>query len=294
MGGKSPAKTQRTPAPDGGPKDRDAEGLRPRQWPVLGSPANIRVGSGNPGTMRISAEDPLRTQTSFLGMLTLATLSLVPLNAHADDVSPTGKGVVGGTLLGAEIVVATEAAFKVQPTWAYVVGGLGGAAAGGIGGYFIEQSASARTSMLILAGGMALAIPTTVAVLSATAYEPPATFTQDRAPADEPLAEPPQPSRTPVAPDAPASTSPSGTEVTAPPATTPPTSSVRKHQTLARRTLPLDYHLSSPALIGVSAQALTLGVPAIELRDVYSRNEVAMFGVNQSTELRVPVLNFLF
>ena len=251
---------------------------------------------GQPRYKRISAEDPLRIQTSFLGMLTLATLSLVPLTAHADDVSPTGKGVVGGTLLGAEIVLATEAALKVQPTWAYVVGGLGGAAAGAFGGYAIEQSASARTAMLILAGGMALAIPTTVAVLSATAYEPPASYTQDRAPADEPLAEPPQPraTPTPVAPGAPASTSPSGNEVTAPPATTPPTSSVRKHRTLARRTLPLDYHLSPPALIGVSAQVLTLGVPAVELRDVYSRNELAMFGVNQSTELRVPVLNFLF
>ena len=165
-------------------------------------------------------------------MLTLATLSLVPLTAHADDVSTTGKGVVGGTLLGAEIVLATEAAFKVQPTWAYVVGGLGGAAAGGLGGYAVEQSASSRTTLLLLAGGMAFAIPTTVAVLSATAYEPPASYTQDRAPADEPVAEPPQPSATPtpVAPGAPASTSPTGTEVTAPPATTPPTSSVRKAQ----------------------------------------------------------------
>jgi hypothetical protein len=58
--------------------------------------------------------------------------------------------------------------------------------------------------------------------------------------------------------------------------------------------LPLDYHLSPPALIGVSADALTLGVPAIELRDVYSRNEIAMFGVSQATEVRVPVLSFLF
>lgn len=237
----------------------------------------------------------MRIQTSFLGTLTLATLSLVSFRAHADDVSTTGKGVVGGTLLGAEIVLATEAAFKVQPTWAYVVGGLGGAAAGGIGGYAIEQSASSRTTLLLLAGGMAFAIPTTVAVLSATAYEPPASYTQDRAPADEPVAEPPQPSGAPTQPASttPASTSPAGTEVTAPPAAAP-TSSVRKHKSLARRTLPLDYHLSPPALIGVSAQALTLGVPAFEIRDVYSRNELAMFGVSQATELRVPVLSFLF
>jgi colicin import membrane protein len=53
--------------------------------------------------------------------------------------------------------------------------------------------------MLMLAGGMALAIPTTVAVLSATAYEPPASYTQDRAPTDEPIAEPPQPTKADIA-----------------------------------------------------------------------------------------------
>ena len=250
----------------------------------------------------------MRIQTSFLGTLTLATLTLAPLAAHAEDVSTTGKGVVGGTLLGAEIVLASEAAFKVQPTWAYLVGGLGGAAAGGVGGYFIEQSASPKTTMLILAGGMALAIPTTVAVLSATAYEPPASYTQDRAPSDEPVAEPPQPSGAPTpAPSpasAPATTSPSGNEVIAPPppvvspppAATPatPTGSLPRSRSHAHRTLPLDYHLSPPALIGVSSQALTVGVPAVEVRNVYSRNELAMYGVNQATELRVPVLNLLF
>jgi len=249
----------------------------------------------------------MRTQSSLLATLTLATLSLATLSAHAETtkVSTTGKGTVGGTLLGAEIVLTAEAAFKVQPTWAYVVGGLGGAAAGGVGGYFIERSASPRATLFMLAGGMALAIPVTVAVLSATAYEPPASYTQDRAPADEPVAEPPQPSGVPTPPAPPASTTPSGTEVTPPapvvspppPAATPTpgtSGSLHRHKALARRTLPLDYHLSPPALIGISAEALTLGVPAIELRDVYSRNEIAMFGVSQATEVRVPVLNFLF
>ena len=134
----------------------------------------------------------MRIQTSFLGTLTLAILTLAPFSAHAEDVSTTGKGIVGGGLLGAEVVLATEAAFKVQPGWAYLVGGVGGAAAGSVGGYFIEQDASPKTTMLMLAGGMALVIPTTVAVLSATAYEPPASYTQDRPPADEPVAEPPQ------------------------------------------------------------------------------------------------------
>jgi hypothetical protein len=274
--------------------------------------ANIRAGSGNPVTLPAShiAEDSMRFQTSFLGTLTLATLTLAPLAAHATgvaEVSTTGKGAVGGALLGAEVVLDVEAAFKVQPTWAYVVGGVAGGIGGGVGGYFIERSASPRTTMFILAGGMALAIPTTVAVLSATAYEPPASFTQDRAPIDEPVAEPPQPGA------APATTTPAGTESTPatspppagstapnpPPAPTPTPTTGSMHRArpraLARRTLPpLDYHLSPPALIGISAQALTLGIPAIELCDVYSKTELAMFGVAQGTEVRVPVLNFLF
>ncbi|HKO47668.1 MAG TPA: hypothetical protein VJV79_08090 [Polyangiaceae bacterium] len=244
----------------------------------------------------------MRIQTSFLGTLTLATLTLAPLVAHAEEVATTGKGAVGGALLGAEIVMATEAAFKVQPGWAYLVGGVGGAAAGGVGGYFIEQEVSPKATMLMLAGGMALIIPTTVAVLSATAYEPPASYTQDRAPADEPVAEPPRPTGTPTPAAAPTTTSPSGNEVT-PPATDPtvtppapgaPTSSLPRRKSNAHRTLPLDYHLSPPALIGVSSQMLTLGVPAVEVRNVYSRNELAMYGVNQATELRVPVLNLFF
>lgn len=237
----------------------------------------------------------MRFQSSFLGTLTLATLTLVPLAAHATgtpEVSTTGKGTVGGALLGAEVVLVTEAAFKVQPTWAYIVGGIGGAAAGGVGGYFLEQSASPRTTMFMLAGGMALAIPTTVAVLSATAYEPPASYVQDKPPADEPVAEPPQPGGAPT--PLPAAASPSGNQVTPPPPAAPaPTGALPQHK--ARGALPpLDYHLSPPALIGVSTQALTLGIPAIELRDVYSRSEIAMFGVPQATEVRVPVLNFLF
>src|SRR6478609_5290732 len=198
----------------------------------------------------VSRGGSMRIQTSFLGTLTLATLSLASFSAHAEEVSTTGKGIVGGSLLGAEVVLATEAAFKVQPAWAYVVGGVGGAAAGGIGGYFIEQDANPKTTMVMLAGGMALVIPTTVFVLSATAYQPPANYTQDRASGDEPVAEPPQPNGAPTPPPSqPATTSPSGNEVTAPtdaapapaPATPPPTSSLHKHRSNTHRTLPLDY-----------------------------------------------------
>jgi hypothetical protein len=118
--------------------------------------------------------------------------------------------------------------------------------------------------MLMLAGGLTLAIPTTVAILSATAYEPPATYVQDQAPADEPVADPPQ---------------------ATPP---PPKTGATRTRPVAKR-LPL----APPALIGVEPDRLSLSVPSVEVRDVFSRAEVAM-GAPQATEVRIPVLNVLF
>ncbi|HEY3498702.1 MAG TPA: hypothetical protein VGK73_28620, partial [Polyangiaceae bacterium] len=137
---------------------------------------------------------------------------LAPAHARAEvgknEASAKGKGIVGGGLLGAELVLAIEAAADVQSPWAYLGGGLAGAAAGAVGGYFVEKDAtSARASMLLLAGGLTLAIPTTVAVLAATAYEPPADYLQDTPPADEPVANPPQPEGAPP-PSTPATTPP--------------------------------------------------------------------------------------
>jgi hypothetical protein len=50
-----------------------------------------------------------------------------------------------------------------------------------------------------------------------------------------------------------------------------------------------------PALVGIDAQKrLHWGIPAVEVRDTYSRVEVAQFGVQQKTELRIPVLRVAF
>lgn len=239
-----------------------------------------------------------RTLTS---LLTLAVATLTPLAAHATgevEVSPSGKGIVGGALLGAELVLVSEAAFKVKPAWAYVVGGVAGGAAGGVGGYFVDQQDTPRASMLMLAGGLVFAIPTVVAVLSATAYEPPADYLQDQAPADEPVAEPPAPTdmapppaATPAAePAAPAAAPPADAAPAPAPAPTPaPTG--RRYLRSERR---LSLKLPPPALLGLTDARLALGIPNVELRHAYTRTERLVFGVPDATEVRIPVLDFAF
>jgi hypothetical protein len=234
---------------------------------------------------------------ALASILALTGVILTPLAAHAtgvEETSPTGKGIAGGALLGAELVLSTEAAFDVEPTWAYIVGGVAGGAAGGVGGYFVEQQDSARAPMLMLAGGLAFAIPTVVAVLSATAYEPPASYLQDQAPADEPIAEPPAPTEaTPPPPaavpePAPAATPPAEA---APPANPAPAPTGRRHLRSPRR---LSLKLPPPALLGFRGSELALGVPNIELRHAYSMRERVMFNAPDVAELRVPVVNVVF
>lgn len=240
-----------------------------------------------------------RTLTSLLA---LAAATLTPLAAHATgevEVSTTGKGIVGGALMGAELVMVTEAAFGVKPTWAYVVGGLAGGAAGGVGGYFVDQQDSPRASMLMLAGGLVFAIPTVVAVLSATSYEPPQAYLQDQPPIDEPVAEPPAP--TDAAPPPPAPAPPASEPVSEPPVTAPPPAdaaapaapapSTRRYLRSERR---LSLQLPPPALIGVKDARVALGVPNVELRQAYTRTERLVFGAPDATEVRIPVIDVTF
>jgi hypothetical protein len=236
-----------------------------------------------------------RTLTSLLA---LAAATLTPFAAHATgeaEVGTTPKAIVGGALMGAELVMVSEAAFGVRPTWAYVVGGLAGGAAGGVGGYFIDQQDSPRASMLMLAGGLVFAIPTVVAVLSATAYEPPAAYLQDQAPFDEPVAEPPAPTDA-APPPAPAAPPVSEPPVTAPPADAAPAPAApapttRRYLRSERR---LSLQLPPPALFGMKDSRLALGVPNIELRQAYTRTERLVFGAPDATEVRIPVIDVAF
>lgn len=238
----------------------------------------------------------------FVRSIAIAATTLLTVGhlttASAQEASSTGKGIVGGTLLGAEAVLLTEAALDVSPDWLYYVGGGVGAVGGGIGGYFLEDALSPKSNMLLLAAGMILAIPTTVAVLSATSYEQTAEYTQDQPPADEPKANPVE--TTPAAPPA-TSTEP----VTNPPAdgtapaTTPspsepaPTSSSAppiSHSNVLKRRRALPQ-----VLVALDNQAnLHLGLPAVEVREMYSRAELQRFGLQQRSEWRVPLLRVAF
>ena len=206
---------------------------------------------------------------SFVAVSLLAPAALA---IGEDEASGSGKGTIGGALLGAELVLVVEAAFDVQPTWAYIAGGAAGALAGGYVGYRIEQDQSARVSMLMLASGLTLAIPTTVAVLSATAYEPPVEYLQDTVPPDEPVADPPDPS----AAEAPTKTS---------------KPAVKRARTEPRRARPRS---AAMALLDIDPERIALAVPAVEVRGVYSPAELFVFGTEQATEVRVPVLTVAF
>ena len=87
-------------------------------------------------------------------------------------VSPTGKGITGGILLGAEAGLITVGAIGVKEWWAYLLAGAVGAGGGAVGGYFVEQVEPSEPSLFMLAGGLALVIPTVVVIANATAYDP--------------------------------------------------------------------------------------------------------------------------
>ena len=275
-----------------------------------------------------------------LRLLAFAAPLLASSLAKAQSAEPpvTGKGLVGGALLGGEVVMLTEAAIKVRPAWAYYIGGVVGAIGGGVGGHFLESHMDSKEAMYMLSAGMLLVIPTAVAAMNAVSYDTPLEYTQDNPPTDEPSDDlptgtgatnpgsnmptmpavnsqtaPPSgapPAASPTVPPAAAPTAPAAPPPAtapppeaAPPATPNPTTSPAptqpqgsRKQTQVRavahyRARP---NLQLPALVRVSGSQLALSVPAIEIRDTYTRREVAMYGVKQQTEVRVPLFQMAF
>jgi hypothetical protein len=110
---------------------------------------------------------------SFFLLLCLVLFSAEQAFAQPgqDSVKPGAKGIIGGTLLGAEIVVSLESLAGVYKPWHYGLGAGLGAVGGGVGGYFIgKANTPAATSLLV--GGIFLAIPATVFALNGLSQHP--------------------------------------------------------------------------------------------------------------------------
>ncbi len=109
-----------------------------------------------------------RTIARRLSAVCALLLTLTATSAHADELQPDGKGIVGGSLLGAEIAIFGEAIAGLERPWLYWLGAGLGAGAGGYGGYVLDEQKDARLSTMALALGMALSIPAFVVYLDGT------------------------------------------------------------------------------------------------------------------------------
>jgi MFS family permease len=208
------------------------------------------------------------TALGLASVLGFTTLTAFAPDARADDVSPTGKGIAGGALLGGEVVTITESLAGVHAGWAYLTFGGLGMVAGGVGGWAVEQASGSdgQGPVYMLAGGMALIIPALVLSLNATRYRPSENATEDHPPADTPTAEPGTSKGNILGPAAPATPPPPGA----------PTS------------------LLDVRVTGQSGDGLRLGVPVPNVRAMYTQKEQAELGLPHGTELRFPVVAVTF
>jgi hypothetical protein len=200
---------------------------------------------------------------SALGLVVLGWLCAASGHARAD--ANRVKGTIGGAMIGAEVVMLTESAFRLRPTWMYLAGGAGG---GLIGGYVGNRMSGGtnRPPSFLLAGGIALIIPTIMGVLTATQYEPIGTIRQDH-PEDS-------------SDDSPEDGSGGDDSDAEPrdPSTGDPDSMD-------------DSGAPGP---GARSPAPRLELPTLGLAQAFSREELAQFGVRQATELHVSVLRGVF
>jgi hypothetical protein len=178
----------------------------------------------------------------------------------------------------------------LKPWWPYVVFGSVGAVGGAVGGWAVEQAdPPAEAPLYMLAGGLALVIPTLVLTLNAT--------TRD----DFEEAE----GTTVVNPDGtappPDGAAPPPGDGTAPPPGTPPaeggtTIQIQSKRKKPRKTAraPQSFALFNLNNVTSGHTSVEMGVPAIEVRPMYSNDEIAKFGVQQTNEVRVPVVSTSF
>lgn len=249
------------------------------------------------------AMNSVRRSVHVLALSALAAGAVLgsPREAKAEEVTPTAKGIVGTALLGGELVVFGEAIFGVKSGAAYAIGAGAGAVAGGVGGYFIEQSVDdGRIPAYLLAGGLALLIPAIVVTLDATRYVPNEGAREDRPVNNLPPSDPGKPGGSSVvgaeAPATPAPASPSTTPQGNPPSGTTPGSSTQP----AGGTTPGGgggggTQAPAASLFDVRGSSLRIGVPVPDFRPIVGATERSKMGVaNTGNEVRFPVARITF
>jgi hypothetical protein len=255
----------------------------------------------------------LSNRSSTVAALTATAFAFATLTAHPtiaaaqeEQISPKGKGITGGALLGAEAVTIVESIAGVHKGWAYGVGAVVGAVGGGIGGHFVENGSSdGRAPVYMLAVGLGLVIPALVLSLNAVRYQPSDYGSEDHAPTNAPPADPGlkggssisapaavTPVTAPAAPGAspatapppttapPAPVTPAPAPATPAPATPPPASGGGKAPSLT--------------LLDMTGGSMRLGVPVPEVRPVYTLSELRQYGMAQQTEVRMPLVKIAF
>ncbi len=238
--------------------------------------------------------DGKKLRATVLAALAAGAILAVPGTAEAEEVTPTAKGIVGGAFLGGELVVFGEALFGVRSTAAYVIGAGAGAAAGGVGGYFVEQAVDdGRIPAYMLAGGLALMIPAIVVALDATRYMPTEGAREDK-PVTAPPSDPGQPGASSVV----------GAEPATPPATVPGPGSATTPTTPTPSPTPAPGgggggtqapRAPQASLFNVQGSEFSVGVPVPEVRPLVGSVERTRMGVdNRGSELRFPVVRVSF
>jgi hypothetical protein len=202
---------------------------------------------------------------------------------EADSVSGDGKGIVGGALLGGELVTITMGIIGVEDGWPYFVFGGLGAVGGALGGFAVEQAdPPAEAPLFMLAGGLTLIVPALVISLNAVADDDPV---EETPPSDSERAEPPQPA--PGAPAAPPASGSGSVNLGAQREAADPSRKV------ARSSRPRATPRARGA-VDLGSERLELGVPAVQVQPLYTQQEISRYGVTQGTEVRVPVISAAF
>lgn len=234
-----------------------------------------------------------RLRAFTLAALAATTLLASTKPAHAEPVSPTAKGIVGGALLGGELVVFGEALLGVRSGTAYLVGAGIGAAGGGVGGYFIEQAVDdGRIPAYMLAGGLAALIPAIVVTLDATRYMPSEGAREDKPVNSGPVQDPGKPSGSSVVGPEPPASPPAGagaggTTPTTPDSTTPPPTPTPAGGGGTKA--------PQASLFNLRDGQFAVGMPVPEVRPMLGSVERSRMGVeNRGSELRFPVVRVTF